>query len=268
MIRKGVVAGLFYPDKKAQLEQMLATFMPAPTAGRRVTAVVLPHAGYVYSGAVAGEVMNQVRVPKQVILLGPNHQGSGQPLAVTGADAWQTPLGTVPIAGALRRLLLDRLPGLVCDERPHEQEHSLEVLLPFLRYRQPEVEIVPIALGHQLGFHDCKALGEALSSVVDALPDETLLVASSDMNHFLPAQQNARLDALAIRAMTDFDADELYRVVVEHRISMCGVLPVVTVMLAAAALGARQCRLIRYTHSGEVSGDHHRVVGYAGMIME
>lgn len=268
MIRQATVAGLFYPEKRTELEHQLAEFMPSVTERLRATAVVLPHAGYIYSGSVAGEVVAQIEVPKRVILLGPNHQGNGHAVAVTGAATWQTPLGSVPIASELRDLLLQRLPGLVVDERPHEREHSLEVLLPFLQYQQPDLEIVPIALGHQLGLDDCKALAEALSSVIRDLPDELLLVASSDMNHFLPAEQNARVDALAIKAMTDFDPRELYEVVVENRISMCGVLPVVTAMYAASGLGAQQCRLIRYAHSGQVGGDNNRVVGYAGMIIE
>lgn len=266
MIRQPVVAGLFYPASAAELTRQLSVLLPAAKNQKKTTAVVLPHAGYIYSGAIAGEVLRQICVPELVILLGPNHYGRGDRIAVSGAAAWSTPLGQVPIATDLRTLLLDRVPHLKVDEAPHQQEHSLEVLVPMLQYRQPQLRIVPIALSH-LDFSEAAALGTALAQVIEAWSHPVLLVASSDLNHFLPAQQNAELDARAIAAMTNFDPQQLYRVVIENQISMCGVLPVVAVMQAAKNLGAQTCELIRYGHSGETSGDNSRVVGYAGLLM-
>ncbi|MBE0575253.1 MAG: AmmeMemoRadiSam system protein B [Desulfuromonadales bacterium] len=267
MVRQPLVAGLFYPSNPSELRRQLLQFMAPEESQQSAKAVVLPHAGYIYSGAVAAEVVRQVVVPRQVILLGPNHHGHGESIAVSAAKGWHTPLGTISIADGLRNHLLTCLPGLVTDDLPHRDEHSLEVLLPFLQYRQPELEIVPIALNHQLDEDDCMQLGNALAQAISNWSQPLLLVASSDMNHFLPAQLNTQLDALAISAMTAFDPRRLYQVVRDNRISMCGVLPVVTTMYAAQILGAKQCQLVRYAHSGESSGDNSRVVGYAGLIM-
>lgn len=267
MIRQPVVAGLFYPASPATLTRELAGFLAGDTSPVAATAVILPHAGYDYSGAVVGAVLGRIRVPSRVILLGPNHYGRGAAVAVTGAEAWQTPLGTVPVAKDLLAHLRTESPELVVDERAHQQEHSLEVLLPFLRHCQPQLQIVPIALNHQLECADCMHLGHAIGRAVRSWHEPVLLAASSDMNHFLPARENTRLDALALDAMTAFDPQRLYQVVKDHHISMCGVLPVVTVMTAARDLDAQACDLVRYTHSGEQSGDNSRVVGYAGMII-
>jgi AmmeMemoRadiSam system protein B len=230
------------------------------------TAVVLPHAGYIYSGDVAGAVISRIKVPEQVILLGPNHHGRGEQMAVSAVDAWATPLGEVAVASDLRTHLINEVPQLVLDNHAHQQEHSLEVLLPFLQHVQPQLKIVPIALKHP-GFTQLCDLGAGIARALKAWNQPVLLVASSDMNHFLPAAQNTRLDALAIEAMTSFDAQRLYQVVAEQQISMCGVLAVVTVMEASRALGAHHCELVRYSHSGEKSGDNSQVVGYAGLLM-
>lgn len=268
MIRQPVVAGMFYPSNAPDLRRQLSQFRTPSASLQSAMAVVLPHAGYIYSGSVAADVVSRIAVPRQVILLGPNHHGQGERIAASTAEGWHTPLGTVPVADRLRNHLLNHLPGMVADDLPHRDEHSLEVLLPFLQYRQPELEIVPIALNHQLGHDDCMQLGKALGQAISDWSQPLLLVASSDMNHFLPAAENAKLDALAISAMTAFDPHLLYQVVRDNRISMCGVLPVVTTMYAARKLGARHCQLVRYAHSGESSGDHSRVVGYAGLIVD
>ncbi|MFO7577806.1 MAG: AmmeMemoRadiSam system protein B [Pelovirga sp.] len=267
MIRQPAVAGLFYPAGAAALSRQVAGFLAGDTSPVDATAVILPHAGYDYSGAVVGAVLGRIRVPRRVILLGPNHYGRGAAVAVTGATVWQTPAGAVPVAVDLLEHLRTEAPELVVDERAHQQEHSLEVLLPFLRHCQPQLQIVPIALNHQLECADCVNLGHAIARAVSSWDEPVLLVASSDMNHFLPARENTRLDALALDAMTAFDPQRLYQVVEDHHISMCGVLPVVTVMTAARDLGAQACDLVRYTHSGEQSGDNSRVVGYAGMMI-
>ncbi len=265
MIRQPVVSGLFYPASANELKCQLATFI-ADGEQQQAAAVVLPHAGYVYSGDVAGDVISLIRVPHQVILLGPNHHGRGKQLAVSAVDAWTTPLGDVAVAGDLRTHLLDEIPQLELDNSAHQQEHSLEVLLPFLQYVQPQVEVVPIAIKHSSPAQLIE-LGAGMARAIKSWKEPVLLVASSDMNHFLPAAENVRLDTLAIDAMTAFDPQRLYQVVVDQQISMCGVFAVVAVMEAAKLLGAKSCELVRYSHSGEKSGDNSRVVGYAGLLM-
>ncbi|MFO7765514.1 MAG: AmmeMemoRadiSam system protein B [Pelovirga sp.] len=267
MIRQPVVAGLFYPSSTSELKRQLASFITTTEEQKEVSAAILPHAGYVYSGDVAGEVISRIKVPQLVVLLGPNHHGRGGQIAVTGADSWVTPLGEVAIAADFRTYLLNQIPQLTVDDRSHEQEHSLEVLLPFLQYVQPQLNVVPVAL-KDLDLEESSRFGESLARAINNWNQPVLLVASSDMNHFLPAQENARLDARAIAAMTRFDPSGLYQVVDENQISMCGVLPVVSVMAAAKALGAQHCELVRYSHSGEKSGDNSRVVGYAGLLID
>jgi len=266
MIRQPVVAGLFYPANAVELKRQLAIYIPKGDQ-RQATAAVLPHAGYVYSGEVAGEVISRINVPQQVILLGPNHHGKGKQMAVSAVDAWATPLGEVVVAADLRAHLREEIPQLELDDSAHQQEHSLEVLLPFLQYVQPQLEIVPIALKH-CGLEQLIELGAGVARAIKSWNEPVLLIASSDMNHFLPAAENTRLDALAIDAMTAFEPQRLYQVVTDQQISMCGVFAVVTVMEAAGLLGAQDCELIRYSHSGETSGDNDRVVGYAGLLID
>lgn len=266
MIRQPAVAGSFYPANPVQLNHELDQLLPAAAVVQPAKAIIVPHAGYIYSGAVAGELIAGTRIPRTVVLLGPNHQGAGHDIAVTGAEQWATPLGNVPIAGQLREQLCVEVADMVVDERAHQYEHSLEVMLPFLLRCQPELQIVPISL-RALSYAAASQLGHSLAQVLRSQSEEVLLLASSDMNHFLDADTTKRLDNLAISAMTDFDPQALYQTVVENHISMCGVLPAVVVMQAAKELGATACRLVRYAHSGQVNGENSRVVGYAGLSM-
>ena len=267
MIRRPAVAGSFYPANPKELSTQLDSLLKVETEASNVRGIVVPHAGYVYSGAVAGEVFAAAEIPKQVILIGPKHYAAGANIAVSGANAWATPLGTVPIAAALRDQLVDNIIALTVDDQAHSEEHSLEVMLPFLLRRQPDLQIVPIALG-QLSLTDCLQLGAEIGQVVKNWKEDVLFLASTDMNHFSSAKLSKKLDFLAIDAMLAYDLQRLYRVVRENRISMCGVLPTIVVMKAAYALGARKCQLIRYAHSGQVNGDNSRVVGYAGLTLE
>lgn len=264
MIRQPAVAGSFYPADPVSLTRDLDRMLQIDIVPQQAKAIIVPHAGYVYSGAVAGELIAGTEIPPKVVLLGPNHHGVGQDIAVTGADSWNTPLGEVPVAVALRDQLCEEISALMVDDRAHAAEHSLEVMLPFLLKRQPDLQIVPISLRY-LDYQGAAKLGRSIAAVLRQQQEEVLLLASSDMNHFLDAETTERLDFMAISAMTNFDPDALYRTVVENRISMCGVLPAVVVMHAARELGANSCQLVRYAHSGQVNGDNSRVVGYAGL---
>ncbi|MFK5926015.1 MAG: AmmeMemoRadiSam system protein B [Desulfuromusa sp.] len=267
MTRQPAVVGSFYPDNPAQLSAQVDSFLRADHEPYQAKGIIVPHAGYVYSGAVAGEVFASVQVPEQVVLIGPNHHGTGHNIAISGVDAWATPLGDAPIAATLRDQFIKNIPELVVDDQAHLYEHSLEVMLPFLLKRQPALHIVPISLG-QLSLDDCLQLGRALAVELNNWNENVLLLASTDMNHFSTAEQSERLDSMAIDAMTAYDPQRLYQVVRDNHISMCGVLPVIIVMQAAYDLGARKCQLVRYAHSGQVNGDNSRVVGYAGLTLQ
>lgn len=267
MIRQPAVAGSFYPADSGRLKHDLDLLLPDDLSPQKAKALIVPHAGYIYSGAVAGELFAGTQIPQTVVLFGPNHHGAGHDIAVTGADGWATPLGTVPISTDLRERLCAEVQGLIVDELAHQFEHSLEVMLPFLQCRQPDLHIVPISL-RSLSYADAAQLGQAIATVLQQLDEEVLLLASSDMNHFLDAETTHKLDSMAIDEMTSYDPEGLYKTVMENRISMCGVLPAVVVMHAAKQLGATVCNLVRYAHSGQVNGDNSRVVGYAGLTID
>lgn len=267
MVRQPVVAGRFYPADPRELTTQVDAYLEAERDPEAARGIVVPHAGYMYSGAVAGEVFATTVIPRRVVMLGPNHTGAGPEIAVSGADAWNTPLGPVPLAVDLRDRLLRQVTGAQMDDRAHQQEHSLEVMLPFLQRLQSDLEIVPIAL-KSLSLVDCLRLGTEIGAVLEKQSEDVLLLASTDMNHFSPAATNEQLDRMAIAAMTAYDPEALYRVVAAEHISMCGVCATVAVLQAARRNGAEHCRLIRYSHSGKVSGDNRSVVGYAGLNIQ
>ncbi len=264
MIRQPAVAGSFYPADPAQLHREVDHFLKADQPPAAAKAIIVPHAGYIYSGSVAGELIASTIIPQTVLMIGPNHYGAGDNLAISAADAWSLPVGEVPVACELRSHLRGSISELAADERAHHAEHSLEVMVPFLLSRQPDLKIAPIAV-RSLKLSEALHFAEQLAEALKSYPENVLLLASSDMNHFLDAETTERLDFLAIAEMTRFDPAGLYRTVTENRISMCGVLPAVIVMEAARLLGATGCELIRYAHSGQVNGDNSRVVGYAGL---
>lgn len=267
-VRSPAVAGRFYPADPAALDAEVRRCLGNPTAERLVSTVVAPHAGYMYSGSIAGDTYARAVVPDTVLVLCPNHTGAGVRRSVSGAIAWALPGGTVPIDVDLRERLV-REANLRLDDAAHLREHAVEVHLPFLRAKNRRVSVVPICLGH-LSRDECVALGKDIARVIgDASPDgtRTLIVASTDMSHYVPAEVAKDLDALAIDRIVAVDPEGLYDVVTDRDISMCGFVPTTVALTASRALGALGCDLVRYGNSGETSGDMDRVVGYAGALI-
>lgn len=265
-IREPAVAGSFYPGTARAVAAELDRLLPA-APGAPARAVVVPHAGWMYSGAVAGETYARVAVPRRVILLGPNHTGLGAAGAVWAAGAWRYPGGEVPVAADLAAALLAATDLLRADTAAHLHEHALEVQIPFLHRRQPDLAIVPITLGRtDPGF--CREVGEAVGRVAAGWPEPVLVVDSTDLNHYEAQAVAERKDRLAIGAILALDADALWRTVRDHDISMCGIAPTQALLRAAPRLGIRRAELVRYRTSGEVSGDYARVVGYAGIVLD
>jgi AmmeMemoRadiSam system protein B len=265
MEREPAVAGRFYPGEpdrlRAEVERHLAAARVAAPAA--AIGVVAPHAGYVYSGAVAGATFAAVDVPPRAIVLCPNHTGMGAAASLWGDGGWRTPLGRVPVDGALAAALAgSRLVSL--DRAAHRFEHALEVELPFLQVRRPDVAIAPLCLG-PLDVEECEELGHAVADA--ARGAGALVVASSDMSHYLPAEEAERKDRRALDALLALDARRLHDTVRRERITMCGVVPATVMLFAARELGATSARLVRYANSGDVSGDHDSVVGYAGVVV-
>jgi AmmeMemoRadiSam system protein B len=260
------VAGQFYPGEPEELRAFLQRAMPPGEPPQAAFGVVCPHAGYRYSGAVAGAVFGRVQVPDTVLLLGPNHTGAGTPASIVSSGGWATPLGTAEIDTGLAEALKGDCPLLEEDARAHAREHSLEVQLPFLQYLNPRVRVVPIAFMLRR-FEEVEQVGRAIAAVLAAWPEPVLVVASSDMTHYEPRAEAERKDRLAIERALAVDAAGLLATVAEHRISMCGVVPTAVLLAAAAARGARHGELVRYATSGEVTGDDRQVVGYAGLVI-
>lgn len=269
MIRLPAVAGRFYPDDPRRLRADVDSFL-APgreEKKRRARACLVPHAGYVYSGSVAGEVYRRLEIPRRVILLGPRHYPRGAPLAILSDGAWQTPLGMAPIDHLLAQKISQAFPQLREDAVAHSAEHSLEVQLPFLQRAAPSFAFVPIVLGGAQ-WETLDALGHALAQVIAGEREPVLLVASSDMNHYESDAVTRAKDRKAIDQIIALEPRKLFETVRDENISMCGYAAAVAMLIAARDLGATRAELVRYATSGEVNGDMQEVVGYAGAIVE
>jgi AmmeMemoRadiSam system protein B len=266
MAREAVVAGQFYSGDPDELRRSVGSFLRKPESMLETKAVVVPHAGYMYSGCVAGEVFSAVLLPHRFILLGPNHSGRGAPLALSPAGAWHMPLGTVWIDEEMNRSLVAECPELQEDASAHRREHSLEVQVPFIQVLQPDFRFSAICV-RTIDYSALESLGHAMARVIRSMKESVLLVASSDMTHYETAEDAAHQDRFAIDRIQAVDPRGLYEIVVEKDISMCGFAPAVAVLVACRDLGASAGRLIRYTNSGEASGDYNQVVAYAGMTI-
>lgn len=263
MDREPAVAGRFYAAEPSTLRRDLDRFLAGGGEKLAAKGVVAPHAGYVYSGAIAGAVYARVDVPPRVLVLGPNHTGMGRPAALWPDGAWRLPTGEVPVDAELTEALA-AAPLVERDRGAHLREHALEVQVPFLARARPGVSIAALCLGH-LGYRHCEAIGKAVARAAAAAG--ALVVASSDMSHYIPAEEAREKDHLAIERILALDPRGLYDVVHAQEISMCGIIPATVMLVAALELGATRAELVRYGNSGEVNGDLRQVVGYAGLIV-
>ena len=265
-LRQPAVAGRFYPQDAETLLAEVETYLSPQVDAASAIACMVPHAGYVYSGHVAGAVFSKIAIPRRCILMCPNHTGVGYPLSIMSEGEWRTPLGPVPIDSEIAQKLKTTLPLLTEDASAHRAEHAAEVELPFLQALHPDFRFVPIALGTS-HFEPLAALGEAVAEVVRAQDEPVLVIASSDMNHYENDQITRIKDQKAIEPILRLDARGLYDTVMNEQISMCGFGPAVAMITAARRLGATSAELVRYATSGDISGDRDLVVGYAGVVV-
>jgi MEMO1 family protein len=265
-IRQPAVAGRFYPrDPKALLAEVQSYLSPRQSPVAAIGCIV-PHAGYMYSGHVAGAVFAKLQIPSRCILMCPNHTGMGHPLAIMSAGEWQTPLGKVNVDSELARDLQHQFGPLKEDSDAHRAEHAAEVELPFLQSLKPSITFVPIALGTSR-YEILEGLGTAIADVISKQPERVLILASTDMNHYENDQVTRIKDHKAIDQILALNPRGLYDVVMKEDVSMCGFGPTVAMLTAARSLGAGKAELIKYATSGDVSNDRNRVVGYAGIIV-
>jgi AmmeMemoRadiSam system protein B len=266
MIRDAVFAGSWYPGDPGQMNRVLDEYLAeAPVAPGAAYGVIAPHAGWIYSGRVAGSVYGCVDVPETAIVMSPNHTGLGSPRSIWPVGEWRIPGAGLEVNMELADLVREHA-GLESDTLAHMREHSLEIQLPFIARRRPGVRIVPVCLG-RLGYKEIEAIGRGVAAAIRAHGRDALLVASTDMSHHIPADRAGQLDAMAIERMEEFDPKGLFDTVRKHGITMCGVVPTTAVLVAARELGASGVKLVRYAHSGHVTGETREVVGYAGLVI-
>ncbi|MBA7559861.1 hypothetical protein ES708_01478 [subsurface metagenome] len=267
MVRNPVVAGQFYPAPASQLKEMIKGMVDEKAEKEEVIGLISPHAGYIYSGAVAGATISRIKFKDTFIIIGPNHTGKGKPLSIMTEGVWQTPLGEVEIDSELAKQILATSAHLEEDHLAHQHEHSIEVQLPFLQYFKPDIRLVPIVFSY---YSDAvyKKIGREIAQAVKDLNREVVIIASSDMTHYEPQESAQRKDTQAIEAILDLDEDELLKRVEELNISMCGYAPAVSLISAAKELGASGAELVKYQTSGDTTGDYSAVVGYAGIIIK
>lgn len=267
MLRLPAVAGQFYPGNLKELSALVArlTEHDRTEKKQRVRACMVPHAGYMYSGGVAGAVFGRIALPQKILLIGVRHYPQGEALAINSAGAWRTPLGDVPIDEQLAAKLRKECALLREDNVAHSREHSLEVELPFLQYLDPGFTFVPVAVG-TLRFEELTALGEAMARVLRESGEDILVVTSSDMNHYEDDRTTKLKDDMAIERLLKLDARGLLDVCREKKISMCGLGPAMVMLTAMNALGVEKAELVEHVTSGDITGERDHVVGYAGMV--
>jgi len=270
LLRHPAVAGRFYPDDPEELRAEVKAYLKAADSKEstpiRAIGCIAPHAGYMYSGHVAGAVFASVEIPQLCIVMCPNHTGMGRALSIMSEGIWETPLGEVAIHDGFASALKRSFPALEEDSAAHRSEHAAEVELPFLQSLQPQLRFVPIALGTGR-LEVLEQLGLAIADVIAQHKERVLIVASSDMNHYESDAVTRIKDHKAIERILTLDPRGLHEVVTQQNISMCGYGPTVAMLTAARQLGAKSAELVKYATSGDVSGDRDMVVGYAGVII-
>jgi MEMO1 family protein len=267
MLRLPAVAGRFYPSDPAEVTALIRKYTitdpgqpPIP-----VRACLVPHAGYVYSGHVAGAVFARIALPKKIIVLGVRHYPRGEPAAVLSSGTWRTPLGDARIDETLAEALKKACPLLREDSVAHSTEHSLEVQLPFLQALTPNFRFVPVALG-TVRFEHLVEVGEGIARVLETSKENVLLLTTSDLNHYENDATTRVKDRKAIDQLLALNSRGLYDTCRNEEISMCGLGPATAMLTALNELGAKKAELVKYATSADVSGDRDAVVGYAGMI--
>lgn len=268
-IRPPAVAGQFYNGSRDGLQKEVASLIGGNVSKKAVIGVISPHAGYIYSGPVAGSVYSSITPASVYVILGPNHTGLGAPFAISKSEAWSTPLGKAPVDRDLARAIKDNTGYVTDDDIAHQFEHSIEVQLPFLQYTAKDFKFVPIAVSGSSS-QAYREVGGAIAKAIKdlGLSNKAVMVASSDMTHYESRSQAAKKDKMAIDAILKLDEEELMKNISSYDISMCGYAPVVVMISAAKELGAKSAQLIKYSTSGDVTGDDSSVVGYAGIVVK
>lgn len=267
ILRKPAVAGYFYMEDTNRLNAQIERYVEKDIDRIKALGIVSPHAGIIYSGAVAGALYSRIILPDTIILIGPNHTGLGASVSVFPEGEWEMPHGSLGVDSSLATTIINNSKYATEDYNAHAGEHSLEVQLPFMQFFKKDFKIVPIVM-MSTGIEVCRDLAHALVLAIREKERDVLIVASSDMTHYEPARSAEEKDKKAIEEILSLNPSGLHTVVREYGITMCGYAPAVTMLYATLELGAHRATLVKYMNSGDVSGDYERVVGYAGIIVE
>ena len=266
MVRNPAVAGQFYPGTKAGLQREIEKYIAKGAEKIKAIGVVSPHAGYVYSGAVAGATLSSVELTGTCIVMGPNHTGKGRPFSIMTEGVWKLPSGDCEIDEKLAKDILSNSDYLEEDEDAQRGEHSVEVQVPFLQALKENVKIIPLVLADaELEIY--RKIGKGIAEAIKGKGEPATIIASSDLTHYEPHEAAKQKDKKAIEAIINLDEEALIGAIKKYRISMCGYAPVCVMLAAVKELGAKKARLIKYQTSGETSGDYNAVVGYGGIVI-
>lgn len=268
-IRDPVVAGMFYPDNPSVLSSDVKRYLEQVKKEKingDLVALVSPHAGYMYSGQVAAHAYSLIESKSidTVVVIAPSHQALFKGASLYDRGGFRTPLGVVPVDVDLSKKLMGREKRIQFIPEAHAREHALEVQIPFLQSVLKSFKVVPIVMEPSWTWEGCQALASAIAESVRG--KSALLVASSDLSHYHPYDQAVALDRIVLSRIERFEAEGLNRDLKQGRCEACGGGPIITVMLAARALGATKGRVLKALNSGDVIGDKSRVVGYAAAV--
>jgi MEMO1 family protein len=264
MKRKTVVEGSFYEASPVLLRKHIDEMTGREIQKSDVFGMIAPHAGYMYSGKTAAMTYAAVNIPKTVIIMGPNHTGLGEPIAVYTNGEWETPFGPIGVNEKLAREILKNCSFASQDTEAHLREHSIEVHLPFLLYHRKDIDFVPICIGDT----DLEHLRSLAAAIAASVKDrDILIIASTDLTHYEEAKEARRKDSIVMESIEKLDPEKMRKDVSEMNITMCGWAPVYTMLHACIKLGATKGKIIKYMNSGDASGDYSEVVGYTGAVI-
>ena len=274
-LREPAVSGIFYPKNPNELREDIESLFRDPNFGpgnlppsgnnERIYGMVSPHAGYMYSGAVAAHGYYDLSSSKfeSALILGPNHYGLGSEVALMDKGSWETPLGKVEIDSEVAQSITQNCDIISIDESAHSRDHCIEVQLPFLQYIKGEFKIVPIILINQ-GKNTCKKLG---TDIYESIKDRNLIpIASSDLTHYEANNLAYEKDKLLISAILSLDIEKFYSVLISFNVTACGYGAIATVMEISKRMGATKGKLLKYATSGDIAGDNKSVVGYSSIL--
>ena len=266
MLRKPVVNGQFYPADKKKLTAAIGALIPQAASKISAKGLILPHAGYAYSGAVAAATVAKVLPKKRLIILGNNHSGLGTSFALWSEGEWETPFGSIKIDEKLAKTILERSDLIKSDCLAHVAEHSIEVQLPIVSYCFGEFQFVPIACRIS-SLEIYREVAEQLFEAVKNIKNEILMIATSDLTHYEPDSAARRKDSMLIESIINLDEGDMLKKIKKEDISACGEAPVAILISCLKKMGAKKSQVIRYQTSADTSGDATSVVGYAGIVI-